>query len=129
MRNPHDRPRTRTVRRVRCCHGSDCPTGPHKLRQSRCFILTRVDYADGRPSEGWLSGDYQETIGRACRRRWAENGEAWAADWAETPSERVQRKRHTFDPSKPLVYGGGFWERGILEGTGWPPCWTEKGRR
>jgi hypothetical protein len=29
----------------------------------------------------------------------------------EHVSERLYRKRHTFDPQLPTWYGGGFWER------------------
>jgi hypothetical protein len=122
------------VRRVRSCHGSDCPNGPHTLREGRCCILTRKDYRDGRPSEAWVSGDYRETIGRAFKRReWAE-AEAddptidrlpsEDPDWRRSPSERLQRKRHTFDPSLPTWYGGGFWEWVAISGAEWPPVWV-----
>jgi len=62
-------------------------------------ILTRVDYADGRKSEAWVSGDYAETM----PMRWKH--------YAGARSERLYRKRHAFDPKLPTWYGGGFWER------------------
>ncbi len=30
-------------------------------------------------------------------------------------SERLYRKRHTFDATKPVWYGGGFWQRVSIE--------------
>jgi hypothetical protein len=110
MRTPDGRFRKVLVRRVRSCHGSDCPLGPHKLRESRCLILTRVDYADGRPSEGWVSGDCQESSSRAARLQRVREYDSEL----EIQSERLQRQRHTFDPGKPLVYGGGFWEKVVI---------------
>ena len=114
--------RDRLVRRVLSHHGSDCPEGPHPVKGHRCIILTRVDYRDGRPSQAWVSGDHAETIGRACRRRWAEEDGApeMYADWADRPSERVQRKRFTLAADKPAVYGGGFWERVSIPPAVWP---------
>ena len=94
-------------RRVLSHHGSDCPDGPHKFRESRCLILTRID-RPGQLSEGWISGDCQETCSRAWKLRQARE-----IDWpaGEVKSERIYRKRHTFDPKLPIWYGGGFWDR------------------
>jgi hypothetical protein len=38
-----------------------------------------------------------------------------------TRSERLYRKRHTFDASLPTWYGGGFWERVELGPLGVEP--------
>lgn len=106
MRNPHNVARRAIVRRVRSCHGSDCNDGPHSFRQSRCLILTRVDYRDGRPSVAWVSGDCAESSSMRFRR------EQWKLEpEEEMPSERIYRKRHSFDPKLPTWYGGGFWAR------------------
>jgi hypothetical protein len=102
-------------RRVISHHGSDCPDGPHLFKQGRCMILTRID-RPGERSRAWVSGDCAETMPLRIRR------EQWAADpeyAAALPSERIQRKDHTFDPGRPTWYGGGFWERvsiGPIEG-------------
>lgn len=109
MRNPSNRNRAAIVRRIRSCHGSDCPERPHTVKGHRCIILTRVDYADGRQSDCWVSGDHAETCSLAFRR---EQWQATDREYAEGfTSERVQRKRFTADPRKPVYYGGGFWER------------------
>ena len=73
------------ARRIISHHGSDCPSTPHAFREGRCIILTRVDHP-GRPSVAWLTGDCQE-------------------------GRRFQHRRHEFDATQPVTYGGGFWER------------------
>lgn len=88
------------ARRVLSHHGSDCPLGPHNIRENRCLILTRIDRPDG-TSEGWVSGDYQETMPMRAKDPGSQ-------------SERVYRKRHTFSADKPLYYGGAFWERVVI---------------
>lgn len=77
------------ARRLLSHHGSDCPDGPHNIRENRCIILTRIDRPT-RPSETWLTGDWSE--GRV-----------------------LQAKRHTFAPDLPVWYGGGFWQRVQLD--------------
>lgn len=88
------------ARRVISHHGSDCPDGPHNLRTSRCLILTRID-RPGERSRAWVSGDCAETMPR----------HATIERSPDYHSERIQRKDHTFDPSLPTWYGGGFWQR------------------
>ena len=88
-------------RRVLSHHGSDCPDGPHKFRESRCVILTRID-RPGQLSEGWVSGDYAETMPMRLKA-------------PGSTSERLYRKRHTFAAHLPTYYGGGFWEQVCLQ--------------
>ena len=86
------------ARRIISHHGSDCPDGPHNFREHRCLILTRID-RPGQKSEAWVSGDCAETLPMRCK------------DYEGAQSERLYRKRHTFDSTKTTYYGGGFWER------------------
>jgi hypothetical protein len=90
-------------RRVLSHHGSDCPEGPHPIKGNRCLILTRID-RPGQPSEAWVSGDYAET----GSMRWKQDQHPDAAP-GDLVSERLYRKRHTFDASLPTHYGGQFW--------------------
>ena len=83
-------------RRILSHHGSDCPDGPHRMKDARCIILTRIDRPN-QLSEAWLTGDWTESRIR-------------------------QAKRHTFSPLKPVWYGGGFWNRVRLE----PPAATPR---
>lgn len=87
------------ARRTISHHGSDCPSGPHKVREARCIILTRID-RPGQRSEAWVSGDCAETMPR----------HATIDRSPEYHSERLYRKRHTFAPELSTHYGGGFWE-------------------
>lgn len=80
------------ARRVISHHGSDCPDGPHPFRWNRCVILTRID-RPGQQSEAWASGDRSE-------------------------SNVFRKHRHTFDASKPVHYGGGFWQRVEIKPAG-----------
>lgn len=86
------------ARRIISHHGSDCPNEPHNFREHRCLILTRID-RPGKPSEAWVSGDCAETLPMRCK------------DYEGARSERLYRKRHTFDATKTTYYGGGFWDR------------------
>lgn len=94
---------SKRARRMISHHGSDCPDGPHPFKSNRCLILTRIDYPDqpGRKSVAWVSGDCAETMPR----------HATIDRSSEYHSERMYRKRHTFDPKLPTWYGGGFWDR------------------
>ena len=96
--------RGRLIRRVRSCHGSDCPLGPHPIRRSRCVIVTRIDDLGRRCSEVWVSGDNQEQCRRRKRKRIPEDQSAWLRGLF-----RHKRQRISFD--QPAVYGGGFCER------------------
>ena len=115
MRNPHGRTRMRLVRRALSHHDSDCSMECRRPREHRCLILTRVDYLDGRPSETWLSGDCAETCSMAAKRRWWLEDHGYELGKEGMRSERMYRKRHTFDPTLPVWYGGGFWERVQIE--------------
>jgi hypothetical protein len=45
-----------------------------------------------------------------CKFRWArEDGKT--PEREDFRSERMYKHRHTFDRTKPVYYGGGFWER------------------
>lgn len=106
-------------RRVISHHGSDCPTGPHNLRTHRCMILTRID-RPGERSRAWVSGDCAESMPQHARHVWHQTGcpNRYGDDdcsCERSPSERIKRKDHTFDPQLPTWYGGGFWERVTLE--------------
>lgn len=96
------------ARRVISHHGSDCPDGPHNVREHRCLILTRID-RPGQLSEAWVSGDCAETMPMRAKIEapwWdPDRVEAWPK------SERIYRKRHRFAAHLPTYYGGGFWER------------------
>jgi hypothetical protein len=83
-------------------------------------ILTRVD-RPGQRSIAWASGDCAETMPMSAKLT-RPNGDpdpiidqapgfwgGYAND--EHVSERIYRKRHSFDPCLPTWYGGGFWER------------------
>jgi hypothetical protein len=52
-----------------------------------------------------VSGDCQETVSTAFKREHSD----WYHGGAK--SERMYKHRHTFKPSLPVHYGGGFWER------------------
>jgi hypothetical protein len=76
---------SRIVRRVVSHHGSDCSALAHKLRDSRCVVVERIDYPQIRKSFGRVVGDKQE---------------GWKA---------MKLREIAWD--KPWCYGGGFWER------------------
>jgi hypothetical protein len=107
------------ARRILSHHGSDCPAGPHKIRDGRCIILTRVD-RPGQRSIAWVSGDCAETMPMKHKADQdptedpiADQAPGFWGGYAngEYVSERIYRKRHSFDPCLPTWYGGGFWER------------------